>query len=114
MKIIDYLSKLKSTPESSTFTDTSANIDENYNFTPSAFTNGDTKNNANENNGSCKIFFFAKQQQLPEELTLHCFGDYYRKDVLQNPDAVDHQNIRNFMTSGWPAVSFESTALTAK
>lgn len=114
MNINDYLSKLKSTPESVSFEDTISTIDENYDFVPGAFTNGDTKNKANENNGSCKIFFFAQQQQLPEELTLHCFGDYYRKDVLHNPDATDHQNIRNFMTSGWPAVSFESTALIAK
>jgi len=114
MNINDYLNKLKSTPENITFEDTISTIDENYNFIPSAFTNGDTKNNANENNGSCKIFFFAKEQALSKELTLHCFGDYYRKDVLQNPHEADHQNIRNFMISGWPAVAFESTALIAK
>jgi len=114
MNINDYLNKLKSTPESITFEDTISTIDENYNFTPSAFTNGDTKNKANENNGSCKIFFFAKEQQIPEELSLHCFGDYYRKDVLQNPDADDHQNIRNFMASGWSGISFDSNVLKIK
>ena len=114
MNINDYLNKLKTTPENISFEDTISTIDENYDFTPSAFTNGDTKNNTNENNGSCKIFFFAQEQQLPENLTLHCFGDYYRKDVLQNPNADDHQNIRNFITSGWSAVAFESSALKAK
>ena len=114
MNLNDYLNKLKTTPENISFEDTISTIDEHYDFTPSAFTNGDTKNNANENNGSCKIFFFAKEQQLPEELTLHCFGDYYRKDVLQNPNADDHQNIRNFISSGWSAVLFDSPALKIK
>lgn len=114
MNINDYLNKLKATPESISFEDTLSTIDANYDFTPSTFINGDTKNNANENNGSCKIFFFAQQQKLPENLTLHCFGDYYRKDVLQNPNAEDHQNIRNFMSTGWSGVSFESNALKAK
>jgi len=114
MNLSDYLNKLKTTPESISFDETISTIDEHYNFTPSAFSNGEIKNKANENNGSCKIFFFAKQQQLPEELTLHCFGDYYRKDVLQNPNADDHQNIRNFITSGWSALSFDSSALKVK
>ena len=114
MNLNDYLNKLKTAPESVSFEDTISTIDENYDFTPSAFTNGDTQNSANENNGSCKIFFFAKDQQLTEGLTLHCFGDYYRIDVLQNPNANDHQNIRNFINSGWAAVSFESPALKIK
>jgi len=114
MNLNDYLNKLKTTPENISFDETISTIDEHYDFTPSAFTNGDTRNNANENNGSCKIFFFAKEQQLSEELTLNCFGDYYRKDVLQNPNTDDHKNIRNFMTSGWTALSFDSTALKLK
>jgi len=114
MNLSDYLNKLKTTPESISFDETISTIDEHYDFTPSAFSNGEIKNKANENNGSCKIFFFAKQQQLSEELTLHCFGDYYRKDVLQNPNADDHQNIRNFITSGWSALSFDSSALKVK
>jgi len=114
MNLNDYLNKLKSTPESVSFEETISTIDEHYDFTPSAFTNGDIQNKANENNGSCKIFFFAKDQQLTEELTLQCFGDYYRIDVLQNPNADDHQNIRNFISSGWAAVSFESPALKRK
>ena len=114
MKLNDYVKKLKTTPESISFDETISTIDEHYDFTPSTFTNGDTINKANENNGSCKIFFFAKEQQFSEELTLHCFGDYYRKDVLQNPGSDNHQNIRNFMTSGWTGVSFESSALKIK
>jgi HopJ type III effector protein len=34
-------------------------------------------------------------------------------DVLENPEATNHQNIRNFMKTGWAGISFEGTALTA-
>lgn len=88
-------------------------IDENYHFTPALFKNGNQINNAGENNGSCKIFAFAKLQNLSKEETLSLFGDYY-KDVLNTPEANDHQNIRNFMQFGWDGIAFEGEALTEK
>jgi hypothetical protein len=45
---------------------------------------------------------------------LACFGSYYRKDVLENPNGTDHQNIRNFMNRGWEGISFEKEALGIK
>ena len=51
---------------------------------------------------------------LTEVQTLHCFGDYYRKDVLGNPDGDDHQNIRNFIQSGWGGIYFDGEALAVK
>jgi hypothetical protein len=45
---------------------------------------------------------------------LNCFGEYYRTDVLQHPDAIDHQNIRNFIRFGWDGVRFDGAALTLK
>jgi hypothetical protein len=30
-------------------------------------------------------------------------------DVLENPNAYDHQNIRQFMEHGWGGVEFEKT-----
>ena len=106
--------KIKTAPESSSFAEVISHIDENYSFTPTRFTNGKTVNEANQNNGSCKIFSFAKLQDLTEEQTLNLFGDYYRKDVLQNPEGTDHQNIRNFMESGWKGIAFEGYALGSK
>lgn len=97
----------KSFPETITY------IDENYTFTPTAFKNGNQINNAGENNGSCKIFAFAQLQQLSKEETLSLFGDFYQ-DVLNSPDATDHQNIRNFMIFGWNGIHFEGEALQAK
>jgi len=114
MTLEQFLTTLKSTPEKITFDDTISLIEELYDFTPTAFQNGDINNEAGQNNGSCKIFAFAILQELPEELTLHCFGDYYRKDVLENPEGTDHQNIRNFMKSGWEEIDFEGEPLQLK
>lgn len=68
-------------------------------------------NEANQNNGSCKIFSFAKMNNLSEKDTLALFGDFYRNDVLQNPEGEDHQNIRNFIKYGWNGIQFTEDAL---
>lgn len=109
-----FLSKLNNEPNQVSFADTIATIEQNYSFTPTTFTNGETKNEADTNNGSCKIFAFGLLNNLNEAQTLACFGDYYRKDVLENPEGDDHQNIRNFMKSGWAGINFESEALVSK
>ncbi len=114
MELDTFLKRSKETPESITFNDTIGVIDAMYDFTPTAFTNGTLRSDAGQNNGSCKIFSFARLQQLTPQQTLHCFGDYYRKDVLRNPDGADHQNIRNFMKSGWEGIRFEGEALKPK
>lgn len=59
-------------------------------------------------------FSFAKLNQLSKDETLALFGDFYRTDVLQNPEGTDHQNIRNFMVSGWDGISFEGEALKSQ
>jgi len=71
-------------------------------------------NKAGENEGSCKIFSFAHEHKLTVMQTLHCFGDYYRNDVLLYPDKSDHQNIRNFMKHGWNGIHFDKPALRLK
>lgn len=106
------LQQLTSNPESASFNDVVAVIDSVYKFTPTKFLNGEIVNEAGENSGSCKIFAFAKLHDLTEQQTLHCFGDYYRVDVLQNPDGDNHQNIRNFMKTGWNGISFSGVALS--
>ncbi len=109
-----FLQKLEASPGSIAFSDTIATIDANYEFTPTAFNNGELHNEAGQNNGSCKIFSFAKLHMLTEEQTLHCFGAYYREDVLKHPEGTDHQNIRNFMKTGWEGISFQDNALALK
>jgi len=105
------LQHLKTSPETIDFKEVIAYIDEYYNFAPTKFTNGNTVNEAGENDGSCKIFSFAKLNKLSKEQTLALFGDFYRTDVLKNPEGSDHQNIRNFQQFGWNGISFEGEAL---
>ncbi|MEW5675470.1 HopJ type III effector protein [Flavobacterium enshiense] len=108
---MDLIEKIQNQPETLSFSEVIAYIDSKYTFTPTRFTNGDNVNEANQNNGSCKIFYFAKLNNLSAEQTLQLFGDYYRIDVLQNPEGSDHQNIRNFMKFGWLGIIFDGEAL---
>jgi len=110
----NFLQQLNDTPQNTSFEDTMSIIDQNYDFTPCEFKNGDLLNVENQNNGSCKIFAFAHLHNLTEQQTLHCFGDYYRSDVLKNPAGTDHQNIRNFIKTGWDGISFNASPLSKK
>lgn len=114
MNLETFLNKLNTTPEQIQFSETMAVIDALYEFTPTAFRNGEQQNGEGENNGSCKLFHFAQLQGLSAEQALACFGEHYWHDVLQNPDGVGHQNIRNFMVSGWEGVTFDGQPLTPK
>lgn len=105
------IEKIKSTPEQVQFKEVIDVIEREYEFTPVAFSNGKQANGINENNGSCKIFSFGSIHQLTEAETLNLFGDFYRVDVLENPEATDHQNIRQFIENGWSGISFTTTAL---
>lgn len=89
-----------------------------YHYTLTAFSNGLGEdrflNEAGSNEGSCRVFAFAKAQGLSQQQTLHCFGQYYHHDVLQNPEGNDHANIRNFMRYGWDGIVFHGVALTLR
>ena len=99
------------------FQETMAVIAENYDYQPTEFSNGIQQpliNEAGRNEGSCKIFAFAKLHGLDQAQTLALFGDYYRKDVLEQPEGNDHQNIRNFMRDGWEGIIYKGEALKVK
>ncbi|NOU49810.1 HopJ type III effector protein [Pseudoalteromonas sp. JBTF-M23] len=106
-----FIAQLNNDEQSVEFEQTIELIDRHYQFTPVAFKNGEQHNEAGTNLGSCKILAFAQLQQLSEEATLQCFGRFYRQDVLQHPDGIDHGNIRNFIKFGWQGVKFEQCAL---
>ena len=114
MTLKSFLQILKDNPESIEFNDTMAIIDSLYDFTPTSFKNGDLVNEAGQNSGSCKIFLFARLHSLTQEETLSCFGSYYRNDVVKYPENSDHQNIRNFIKTGWLGIKFDSEPLKAK
>ena len=107
MKTLDkFLERLSKQPESIEFTDTMTTIDACYEYVPSAFDNGEVHNDEGQNAGSCKIFAFGLINNLSVENTLACFGAYYRDEVLKQPDADNHGNIRSFMRTGWDGISF--------
>lgn len=106
MKIETLLEALDTKPEAIEFNDVITCIDKNYDYTPKPFRNGTVENAAGCNEGSCKIFGFAMKHGLPTEKTLALFGQFYREDVLRNPEASNHQNIRQFMIRGWQGLEF--------
>ncbi|HIF52037.1 MAG TPA: type III effector [Thiotrichaceae bacterium] len=114
MDLHNFLNKLNTESESIEFTDTIAVIEANYDYAPSTFTNGNVTNEAGQNEGSCKIIAFAMLNNLSVEQTLHCFGKYYREEVLNDPDGESHQNIRQFIKNGYTGISFEREALRRK
>ncbi len=90
-----------------------AYIDNLYNHTPTAFKNGELQNAASENQGSAKIFYFAKMNNLSKNDTLLLFSEHYQA-VLDDLEGTSHQNIRNFMKFGIEGLVFENTALHLK
>ena len=88
-------------------------IETYYQHTPTAFKNGEAMNEANQNQGSAKVFAFAQMHQLSAADTLYLFAEHYQA-VLASPAAVDHQNIRQFMIHGWEGIKLEGIALSLK
>ncbi|MCF7986630.1 MAG: HopJ type III effector protein [Methylovulum sp.] len=100
------------------FDETIAMINDHYHYQPTDFKNGLTEpvlyNKAGTNEGSCRIFAFAQWHGLNEEQTLNLFGDFYRQDVLADPNGSSHPNIRNFLRDGWKGIIFDGVVLTPK
>lgn len=96
------------------FQETLSTISTHYDYTPTRFSNGEVVNEAGSNEGSCRLFYFAKLNGLTESETLALFGDYYWRDVLDNPQGEDHANIRAFMRRGWTGIAYEGEALHPK
>lgn len=107
------IEQLQNNPEALAFADVIATIDDNYQYTPQAFTNGAAENAAGTNEGSCKVFSFAQMNHLDQAQTLNCFAEHYRS-VLATPEGIDHGNIRNFMKTGWAGINFADAALRVK
>jgi len=115
MNTAQFIEQLQNASDTVTFESVMAVIKENFQYSPSRFTNGIGEqaviNEAGSNEGSCKIFALGQTLSLTESQTLLCFGRFYQEDVLGNPDGVDHANIRSFMVHGWAGIQFNSPAL---
>ncbi|MFT5755843.1 MAG: hypothetical protein ACI9LM_000555 [Alteromonadaceae bacterium] len=114
LTVNELINRLNTAGESIIFDEVMQVIANHYDYSPSTFTNGKLINQAGTNEGSCKIFSFAKMHNLSEQATLNCFGQYYRDDVAKHPLGVDHGNIRRFISHGWAGISFDSVAIKAK
>lgn len=114
MKVKEFIARIKN-GERVSFDESIALIKEYYDYTPTRFSNGvgNTRviNEAGKNEGSCRIFAFARLNRLTPEHTLALFGEYYWEHVLNNPEGRDHANIRNFMKHGWAGIAFDGEAL---
>ncbi|VVM23001.1 hypothetical protein BSPWISOXPB_10998 [uncultured Gammaproteobacteria bacterium] len=82
----EYLEALRSGAKMN-FNDLIKLINENYNYTPASFINGDLQNTATENQGSAKLFCFGVIHQLTKLEVLHCFGEHYQ-GVLNDPKVI--------------------------
>lgn len=109
MSIEELLAKVHK-DEPLVFQEVQAVIAQHYDYTPTRFSNGGVVNEAGVNEGSCRIFAFARLQGLTEAQTLALFGEHYRA-VLAHPEGSNHANVRAFMKSGWQGVSYEGDAL---
>jgi len=97
-----------------TFEEVTKLLDEHYESALCEFQNGGLTNKPGENQGSANVLSYAALSNLDDESTLKLWGQYYR-DVKNTPSGTDHQNIRNFIKSGWNGVKFEfGISLTRK
>lgn len=118
LSVAELIAQIRALPEDVAFADVMATISAHYDYQPVRFTNGvegdSVVSEAGTNEGSCKIFAFGQLNGLTESEVLACFGDYYRKDVLQHPEGSDHGNIRTFIKYGWKGIELEGEALIVK
>jgi hypothetical protein len=110
-QLITLLTKLKANRVQ--FSEVISFIESYYQHQPTAFKNGESYNEASQNQGSAKVFAFSQLNHLSKEDTLFLFAEHYQS-VLSNPNGTDHQNIRQFMINGWERIAFEGEALTLK
>ena len=111
MNLNDFRAALRN--EQHLFAETLAFIAAQYDYTPSAFRNGDQQNAAGQNEGSCKVLGLALLERLTDEEVLRAFGEHYRS-VLATPEGSDHGNIRALMKTGLSGVVFEQLPLVRK
>lgn len=95
------------------FASTLAFVEQWFDFTPSAFMNGNVANHADQNQGSCKVFALAQSLNLNQQQALQCFGEHYR-DVLATPDTDNHHNLRRVLREGLDNITFDHFPLRRK
>jgi len=92
------------------FSDTQDLINKDYNYEANGFTIGDIYNDKNSNQWSGRILSYAIINKLNTIETLKLFGEYYQ-EVLDNPNADSHKNIRALMKYGIESAKFDNNKL---
>jgi hypothetical protein len=92
------------------FHDTLELIKQGFEYQPTGFHNGPLANQAGENEGSCRVFSLAQYCNLNEADTLRLFAEHYQQ-VLDDPAGESHDNIRQFMATGWSGIRFDEQPL---
>ena len=88
-------------------------INQWFEFTPCAFSNGAVSNTAEQNQGSCRVLAMALMQGFATEQALKCFGEHYR-DVLATPGMSNHLNLRRLQVEGLVDIQFDQQPLRRK
>ncbi|MDN3638592.1 HopJ type III effector protein [Simiduia curdlanivorans] len=114
MNLEHFSNKLIASPADIEFSAVMSLIEQHFDYQPSGFDNAGLRSEAGQNEGSCKIFALAQHLKLSDQACLACFGDFYRIDVLQNPDGHDHGNIRQLLKTGLAQISFDHFPLRLK
>ncbi|MBN7771471.1 HopJ type III effector protein [Marinobacter daepoensis] len=94
------------------FDDTLGLINQHFEFRPTGFDNGPVRNDAGENAGSCRVFALGQYCNLNEADTLTLFAQHYQQ-VLGDPAGDSHGNIRQFISTGWSGIHFDTPPLRA-
>lgn len=92
------------------FDETLALISHHFDYRPTGFNNGPLRNEAGENEGSCRIFALGEHCSLTESETLRLFAQHYQQ-VLNDPAGDSHSNIRQFISTGWSGIHFDTPPL---
>lgn len=109
--LADFIAAIES--DNHQFASTLAFINEWFDFTPTAFRNGNVSNSAEQNQGSCRVLAMALLLEFSTEQTLKCFGEHYR-DVLATPGVDNHHNLRRLLAEGLKDIQFEQAPLRRK
>src|SRR5699024_6892370 len=95
------------------FNDVISFIDDFYRYTPVKFSNEHTVNAAGVNEGSAKIFAFAKHHGLNQIDALNLCGEHYQT-VHATPNRTDHPNLRNCLHRGFSSCLMATTPFKAR
>ncbi len=109
--LTSFLSAIES--DTHQFATTLAFIQQWYDFTPTAFSNGAVRNGVDQNQGSCRVLAMALLLGLTTQQTLRCFGEHYR-DVLATPTVDNHHNLRRLQREGLVDIHFDQQPLRRK